>query len=98
MQDQVEIYELNGITFILLPTKTLIRTKYQTFTISPARHNFSKRMERLRDEIRQGRMQSMTEVVSFCNLKPGRRGQMLGIQMTNTLYSRHDLSNLGLEV
>lgn len=80
---------LNGITFILYPQKTIIKTPHQTFLVLPARHNYVKRVERLRGEIRKGRMKSMTDVVSFCNLHPGRRGLMLGIELVNTLASRH---------
>lgn len=86
---EVEYYELNGMKFILYPHKTLVQTPFQTFLIVPARHNYSKRLERLRDNIREGKMHSMTEIVSYCNLRPGRRGQMLGIEMVNTTMERH---------
>jgi len=87
--NEMEVYTLNNITFILRPQKTVIRTPYQTFLLVPARDIYSKRMERLREQIRQGKMKSMTDVVSYCNLQPGRRGQMKGIHMINTIYERH---------
>lgn len=87
--NEVEHYSINNMTFILSPQKTIIQTPFQTFLVVPARHNFSKKLERLRDEIRKGNMKSMTEVVSYCNLKPGRRGQMLGIELVNTIIERH---------
>lgn len=77
------------MTFILYHDKTIIKTPYQTFILVPARDIYSKRLERLREAIRQGKMRSMTEVVSYCNLKPGKRGQMLGIMLVNTLGERH---------
>ena len=87
---EIEYYELNGISFILSSEKTIIRTPFQTFLAVPARHNYSKKMERLRNEIRRGNMRSMTEIVSYCNLQPGRRGQMLGIMLVNSVMTRHE--------
>ena len=87
----IETYTLNNMTFILHPNKTIIKTPLQTFLVAPARHNYSKKMERLRQNIREGKMTSMTEIVSYCNLTPGRRGQMHGIEMVNTLYERHEV-------
>ena len=87
--NEAEIYRINNITFILQPSKTIVYTKYQTFILVPARHNYKKKLERLRESIKRGEMQSLTDIVSYCNLKPGRRGQMAGIEMINTRLERH---------
>ena len=89
--EAVEVYKINNITFILHPSKTVIQTSFQTFLLMPTRHVYNKKMAILREEIRKGNMKSMAEVVNYCNLQPGRRGQMLGIEMVNTTIERHNV-------
>lgn len=92
LMNTVETYTQKNITFILHCDKTLVVTPHQTFILEPARHNYAKKLEVLREQIRQGEMKTLTDVVAFCNLRPGKGGQMLGIYMMNTKLDRHILT------
>lgn len=87
---QVGYYYRDGITFILTEEKTIISTKFQTFIVRYDHSNYIKRLENLRKMIANGKMKSLSELVTYCDYKPGGyKDQMSGLELVPTLLKRH---------
>jgi hypothetical protein len=92
MQMDYEIYKPNkSITFILTDSETIAMTNLQTFVIKYDHHNYSSQLGRLRDLIRSNKIQSPTDLVDFCNWRPGnnRTCQNYGLELVPTKIERY---------
>lgn len=83
-KSKYEIYSPSNIlSFALSEKNTIVTTPLQTFILIPCKHNYNKRLERIRYGIQNGKIKSISQIVEMCGYTPGRRGQMLGIEMVS---------------
>jgi len=89
MQVANEVYKTENITFLLVDDKILVKTYHQTFIVRYDHYNYRKQLNTLRDLIRSGDIERMDDLLSYCNLHPGKRGFMYGLELKITRLERH---------
>lgn len=78
------------MTFILTPTKTIVHIGINgAFLIDYHHNNYKKQLDTLRDLVRRNEMTSVSDLESFCNLRPGRISKMYGLELVPTKLERY---------
>lgn len=84
----------NTLTFYLTDEKTLVRVGskiHSTFIVLYDHANYKPQLELLREYIVAGEIKSITQVVEFCNWRPGNntKSQNYGLELRATKLERH---------
>lgn len=84
-----EIYIINNqLTFILTETKVIVKTPHQTNLVTYYAGNYKKQLLTLKDKIRNGEVQSITELIEYN--KPRAVGmQIQGLILVPTRIERY---------
>lgn len=91
IKERPEVYEVSKfMSFVLTKNKTIVINSGQAFLIRYDHRNYRKQLVRLRELIRQGQIKSMTDLIEYCNFRPGNyHGLMCGLEMVYTRLERH---------
>ena len=91
-----EIFKPNKtLTFLLTEQKVLVITHpesqlRQVFIVQYDHHNYAKKLNELREMIKENKVKSITDLVSFCNFHVGSyKDQMAGLELVPTKLERH---------
>lgn len=78
-----EVFKANDtMTFFLTPTKTIVNLGLNgAFLICYHHRNYKEQLDTLRELVRRKKMKSVSDLISYCDLKPGRLSKMYGLEL-----------------
>lgn len=82
-------YPTECLTFVLTPTKIIVKTKYQTNLIVYAVPNYKTKWLRLREKIQNNEIDNMLDLLDYCGARIGGVSQIQGLILIPTELERH---------
>lgn len=79
----------NTLIFVFINEKILVVTPLEVYKIEYYHRNYQFRFMNLRKAVEEGEIKSVSDLIDYCKLRPGKNSQMYGLELVTTKLERH---------